>query len=297
MRMVVTFCCLLPLCAWAQAEQKDAGDDELAIVARPGKKADNAPAPVKASKLLDDFFPRKLLDTEFLKEAAEVAGLLDNPALTEDDKTKLTIAITRDSDRAKKSFAALLDWHRTPDAHVRMGALKGIQIAYEGKTDIGSYVGAAALAEPDAKVRKAAIEMIKDVNERGAVKYIFGVLLKAGELGESTAIINEGMGAQAIAALREIGDKQVYEVLLFLERVKMNMGITGPAFLDNTKITPPNTDLPCNTPNHEVGMMESVQTFPGLEALKAVSGENFQHDLKKWKEWIDKQPTYKGRPK
>jgi hypothetical protein len=151
------------------------------------------------------------------------------------------------------------------------------------------------MAEPDPKIRKAAVDMIKDCNERGAVKYIFSVLLKAGEVGESTAIINEGMGAQAVAALREIGDKQSYEALLFLERVKMNTGITGPAFLDNPKITQPNVDLPCNTPNHEVGMMESVQTFPGLEVLKAISGENFQHDLKKWQEWIDKQPNYKRR--
>jgi hypothetical protein len=291
---VITLILLTPVLACA--EQKDAGDDELAIVSKPVKKSEEKP-PVKASKALDDFFAKKLLDTEFLKEAEEVAALLDNPSLTEDDNKKLVIAIVRDLDRSKKAFAQLLDPHRYPDVHVRLGALKGIETAYAAVIDVGSYVGAAALADPDAKVRRAAIQFIKDLNERGAVKYIFGVLLKAGETGESTAIVNQGMGAQATAALREIGDKQVYEVLLFLERVKMNAGITGPAFLDNPKITPPNTDLPCNTPNHEVGMMESVQTFPGLEALKSISGENFQHDLKKWQEWIDKQPSYKGKEK
>ena len=297
MRIVRAGCLLMViLSVKALAEQKDAGEDELAIVSKPVKKAEEK-APVKASKALDDFFEKKLLDTEFLKEATEVAALLDNPNLTENDNKKLVISITRDFERAKKSFAQLLDPHRYPDAHVRIGALKGIDIAYAAMVDVGSYVGAAAMADPDAKVRKAAVQFIKDVNERGAMKYIFGVLLKAGEQGESTAIVNQGMGAQAIAALHEIGDKQVYQVLLFLERVKMNTGITGPTFLDNPKIPAPNTDLPCNTPNHEVGMMESVQTFPGLEALKAISGENFQHDLKKWQEWIDKQPSYKGKEK
>ncbi|HYF49408.1 MAG TPA: hypothetical protein VEJ63_08385 [Planctomycetota bacterium] len=113
------------------------------------------------------------------------------------------------------------------------------------------------------------------------------------ENGESTAVTNTGTQAQAIAALKEIGCKQSYSVLVFYAKLSRAMGITGPANIDGVKIEPPNTDLHVKVPNDSIGGFQSAQTIPGLALLKQLTGEDFQNDYKKWQEWIDKQPAYK----
>jgi hypothetical protein len=248
-------------------------------------------APLKEEKALIDLLGTKLSDAEYRAEIRQIAMMLMDRKLTKEERDDLILAVTREVNRSSKAFGALLDWRMNPDVKLRLGAVEGIRLAYTGT--VGAYLGASALSEPNASVRNAVIKLIKDRNDRLAMKYLFKTLLDSVENGETTAIGNSQLNSAAIAALRDIGDKQVYEVLLFLERVSMANGITGTPYIDGVKINPPNTDLQCMAPNSEVGMMQYTQTFPGLTALKAISGENFAHDLKKWQDWIDKQPAYK----
>jgi hypothetical protein len=248
-------------------------------------------APPKEEKALIDLLGTKLSDAQYRAEIHDIAVMLLERKFTKEERDDLVLAVTREINRSSKAFGALLNWRTNPDVKLRLGAVEGIRLAYTGT--VGTFLGASALSEPNPNVRNAVIKLIKDRNDRVAMKYLFQLLLSSVENGETTAITNSQLNSATLAALRDIGDKQVYEVLLFLERVSMANGITGTPYLDGVKIAPPNTDLQCMAPNSEVGMMQYTQTFPGLSALKAVSGENFGHDLKKWQDWIDKQPAYK----
>ena len=316
MARVVIFAALFCACtARAQQLVDDVDEDEFVIrkrplelvpvpeqpakkpISKPSSTSDAPPkaaekkAPAKEQKALIDLLGTKLNETQYRAEIRDIATMLADRKLTKEERDDLILAVTREVNRSSKAFGALLDWRTNPDVKLRLGAVEGIALAYTGT--VGTFLGASALSEPDAKVRRAVIQLIKDRNDRVAMKYLFKTLLDSVENGETTAVGNSQLNAAAIAALRDIGDKQVFEVLLFLERVSMANGITGTPNLDGVKINPPNTDLQCMAPNNEVGMMQYTQTFPGLSALKAVSGENFGHDLKKWQEWIDKQPAYK----
>jgi len=307
---------LLCACGIRAAELIDDVDDETVIRKRPleieipkeapekkpdakldGRKAPPPPAPaaplkaVKTEKALLDLLALKAPEPEYNAEIRAIAKMLMERKFTKDEHDDLVLAVTRNADRSAKAFGALLDPRVNPDVKLRLGALEGLRLAYTGAA--GTFLGASALSEPNPDVRRGVIQLIKDRNERVAMKYLFKALLNSVENGETTAVTNSALNTAAISALHDLGDKQVYEVLLFLERVSMANGITGTPYLDGIKINPPNTDLQCITPNAEVGMMQYTQTFPGLSALKAISGENFGHDLKKWADWIDKQPAYR----
>ena len=286
--MLLAFCC-------AAALAQDDGDDMLI-----GPRAEGAPiAPVapakdppkKHAKALLDYFPLKLNEAQFQAEAIEAAKILSGEKLTKEEREDLDLAITRDAERTAKAFCALLDWHRTTDVKIRLGAIEGLRVAYTGTA--GNWLGASALSEPDAGVRRAVINIIKDRGDRGAVKYLFATLLKSVENGEAAPTTDQSLNSAALAALRDIGDKQTFQTLLFYERIAMNTGITGAVAIDGIKIQAPTVDLPVDTPTHEVGFMQYAQTFPGLRTLKAVTGMDFGHDMKKWEEWIDKQPDYR----
>ena len=307
--LLLVLCCAYGIRA---AEVVDDVDDDTVIRKRPleieipkeapekkpeVKKTPPPPAPAvpakaaKVEKALIDLLALKAPEAEFNAEIRAIAKMLMERKFTKDEHDDLLLAVTRNVDRSAKAFGALLDPRANPDAKLRLGALEGLRLAYTGSA--GGFLGASALSEPNPDVRRAVIQLIKDRNDRVAMKYLFKALLSSVENGESTAVTNSALNTAAIAALHDLGDKQVYEVLLFLERVAMANGITGTPYLDGIKIDPPNTDLQCITPNAEVGMMQYTQTFPGLSALKAISGENFGHDLKKWADWIDKQPAYR----
>ena len=276
--------------AEAEAPKADPKNSPKKIAAAP-LPPPVAPAPEKKEKALLDMLGTKLSESEYNAEIRAIAKMLMERKFTKEEHDDLVLAVTRQVKRSATAFGQLLDPRANPDVKLRLGAIEGLRLAYTG--DAGGYLGASALSEPNPDVRRQVIQLIKDRNERNAMKYLFKQLLNSVENGESTAVGNSALNAAAIAALHDLGDKQVYEVLLFLERVSMANGITGTPYLDGIKIDPPNTDLQCITPNAEVGMMQYTQTFPGLSALKAISGENFGHDLKKWQDWIDKQPAYR----
>ena len=268
-------------------------DDDTIIGARPEPAAKPVlkEAEKKRAKALIDYLRALSTEAQFQADALAVAKILGTEALTKDERQDLEIAIARDVERSAKVFSAMLDWHRTPDVKLRLGAIEALRSAYTAT--MGTWLGASALSDPDENVRRAVTNLIKERNDRVAVKYLFGAMLKSSENGEATPIGNDAMNKAAIAALRDIGDKQTYQALVFFERISINVGITGAMPLDGIKIVPPNVDLPISVANQEVGFMQFTQTFPGVTVLKALTGMDFGHDLKKWDEWIDKQPDYK----
>jgi hypothetical protein len=284
---------LLLFCVAASAQ--DDADDMLIGVRNDAPLVAVHEPPTKRAKALLDYFPLKLNEAQMRAETLEVVKILANEKLTKEEREDLDLAITRDAERTAKAFGALLDWRRTTDVKIRLGAVKGLRVAYTAGA--GQTLGASALTEPDADVRRAVINLIKERGDREAVKYLFALLLKSMESGEAVPTANQALNTGALAALRDIGDKQTFRTLLFYERIAMNVGITGATALDGIKIQAPNVDLPVDTPTHEIGFMQFGQTYPGLSALKIVTGVNFGHDLKKWEEWIDKQPDYKPQVK
>jgi hypothetical protein len=276
---------------------EDADEDGLVIGVRqpdqpkPAKKEERKDAPGadhKLSLLLD----KDLGVTKFEAEAMQIVKLLADPKTTQDQKDDLAIAISRDATRAAKTFGGFLNWSKVPDPKLRLAVLEAINLAYTG-SGVGGYLGASAMSDPDARVRATAVKLIKDRNDRTAVRYVFQNLLKALENGENAPVIDEDLYKASIAALREIGDKQVYEVLLFFDKLTLLNGITGTSSLEPVKVAAPRTDLPVTVVQNEIGFMQYVKTIPGLQALKAISGEDFGHNHKKWQEWIDQQPAYR----
>jgi hypothetical protein len=285
-------CAAIGLCA---APLYLRAEDEIEIAVRKPTPLEvpAAPKPREKSEFAD-YLLDKAKEPEFNAQMKKIVERFKRGNLTELEKKDIEDALGANPERTAKALAPYFDWLRTPDVFVRIAAYEALKLVPEAPGKIvGGPLGSTAMNDPAPQMRAAAIALIKERNDRLAVRYVFAVMLKSMENGESPAISNGGQQAAAIAALKEIGCKQTYAALLYYAKVAKAQGITGSVNLDGVKIDAPNVDLPITVANNEVGAFNSVQTFPGLSLLKQLTGEDFQNDYKKWQEWIDRQPNYK----
>ena len=236
----------------------------------------------------------ELKEREYQAQILKIVERFKKGNLAEQELKDIEASIGNSAEKAAKSLVTLLNYERNPDLYFRLAVLETMKLSlYAQNKVVGALLGASAMFDPAPQVRAAAIALIKERNDRHAVIYVFGTLLKSMENGESTAVSNAGTQGAAIAALKELGCRQSYSVLLYYAKISKALGITGPINIDGAKVEPPNTDLHIKVANDEIGGFQAAQTIPGLKLLKQLSGEDFQNDYKKWQEWIDKQPAYK----
>jgi hypothetical protein len=242
---------------------------------------------------------------QYNKEIVELANLLAGDKLDADEQKTIDEGIKREPARAGAAFGALLDWKHYGE-NTRRGALRGIQISAAPARVVGKSLGASALSEPDAKVRSATIDLIKERKDAMAAHTLLGYLAAAAD-NTGLGIINEKQRNAALAALQEVGDKRVYEILLYYVTLEVRAGyaaspVVTQAFITNSGDVnnggPPGgaaINLPIDLPSLELGSFQGTIVVPAIAdpmfSLKRATGQDFGKDLGKWKKWIDEQPA------
>lgn len=285
----------LLFCAFAATLCPCAEDDALVIAPRKSRI----------------WFASELKEEAFHKEAIEAAralagstgstssagSKLDSKALAE-----LQEGLQRDKKRTSTVFTGLLDARKTSDSSVRLGAVKALELAAPAPALIGKPLAAAAVLETDTTVRAEAIRVIRSRKDADASREMLKLWKSAFEDG--MVGVNEPLRAAAEDAMRDVGDKRVYEVLYAYVLMELRAQTASLDKLDTTRIRNAglnvnandrggNINLPIELPSLSLMSVETTLWVPALPSLQRVTGQNFGWNVKRWNEWLAAQPEFK----
>ena len=259
-----------------------AEDDTLFIGVRPQKAADPAPA-------RKDWFPARLNDSALHAEALSAARFLaaSKPQTSELDDVQL--GVLRERERCITEFVWMLNWKNCGDPVVRRGALAGLALCNPDSKIIGKPLAVSAIFEPDAETRKASIELIKSRKDSVAARTLIDTWKSAfDDVGVLAA--NESTRKAAVDTMREVGDKRIFQALLYYATLEIRAGTASPVRVDSVAIRGQNVNLPIDLPVLELTGVTGTITIPAMASLKQATGQDFGRNFDKWKDWIAKLP-------
>jgi uncharacterized protein with PIN domain len=282
----------LLFCAFAATLCPCAEDDALVIAPRKSRI----------------WFASQLKDEAFHKEAIEAARALAGASGSAGSKldykalSELQEGLQRDKKRTSSVFTGLLDARKTTDVGVRLGAVKALELATPDPALIGKPLAAAAVLETDTTVRGEAIRVIRSRKDAAASREMLKLWKSAFE--DETVGVNEALRAAAEDAMRDVGDKRVYEVLYAYVLMELRAQSASLDKLDTTRIRNAglnvnandrggNINLPIELPSLTLMSVETTLWVPALPSLQRVTGQNFGWNVKRWNEWLAEQPEFK----
>lgn len=247
---------------------------------------------------------KNLSDDAFQAEAAEVARQLADDKLDALDRRVLTEAVERDRMRAAKAFANCLNFQKYTQAAVRLGALRGIEIATASQQDAknaalraaGKALAGSMLAEPAPRVRAAAMQLVRDRKDDTVSAMAGASLVEFWRSAfDSDGLVNEAQRDAALAALKDLGDKRTYHAILYYATIEIHAGAAAPVGIDTANIrgNAPVVNLPIDLPNNQLMSFDGTIVVPAVSALKHITGREFAKNLDKWRAWINTQPDFR----
>lgn len=274
----------------AETERIDPGqDDEYIIAHRPISSV----SPIRPMYTPHGWLEEHLSAAAYQADAAEAAMLLGKNEQNSVDYEAIVQGISRDQERAGKAFVNCLDWRIFKNKTLRLGAVAGLRIAHPSAPSTGNGLANSALAEPNKQVRAAAIELIKERKDSTASLALLNFLNQAHD--EDNLIVDEALRDAAIAAMHDVGDKHVLEVLLYNATLELRLGVSKLNSIGRATITGAGgINLPIDLPNLELSSFNGVITVPApaFPILARVSGQNFGKNVDKWDAWIKERPDF-----
>src|SRR5207237_9180839 len=139
------------------------------------------------------------------------------------------------------------NWKNCEDPVTRRGAIAGLSLCSPDTRIAGKPLATSAIFEPDAEARKASIELIKARKDTEAAKALV-TTWKASFDDSGVLADNETQRKLAVAAMREVADKRVFEALLYYANLEIHGGSAALVRMDTVAITGQNINLPIDLP-------------------------------------------------
>ncbi|MCY3021857.1 MAG: hypothetical protein NTW87_22840 [Planctomycetota bacterium] len=237
---------------------------------------------------------------EYFAQVAQLCQVL-SPAgnAAEGEKKMAMAALQRDRAKAGEMVLACLNARNVPEQAVRLGALKAVETlnARDAKTSFA--LGAAAAADPYPDVRQAATALVKARNDELGMRTMIGHLLASYD--ETGRPRDKVLHDNAIAALQELGDKRVYQALVYYVTLELRLTNISEGSLTTRQINTYSVNsgananvvvplaLPIQFPELNMQRVKTTVCVPAISALQDLSGQDFGPDADKWGKWLEKQ--------
>lgn len=228
------------------------------------------------------------------KKVVEMTRVLARTGSTPEQKQEVVAEILKDRKQIGGILVGCLDCRRIQDEEVRLGALKGIEVAKPVGSVVSSSLAWSSVYDPEPEVRNAAVSLIKTRKDDGAIggmiRHLIGAFDNAGN------VRNAPVRDAAVKGLRSIGDTRVYEALLYYVVMEMRPTVTELKAFNTRQIDSftinqgANVSLaiplsfPIQFPELGIQRVRTSVCAPA-SALRAVSGQNFQ-TVGEWQKWI-----------
>lgn len=245
------------------------------------------------------WFVSGMKDDAFHKEALEAAKLLNKGKLEYEALSELTEGLQRDKNRSAKVFGGFLDARKTSDAGVRYGAVKALELTNPESAAIGKELSSAAILERDEQVRGAVVELIRSRKDTEAARGLVQQWHKAFE--DEALGVDEALRTSAENAMRDVGDRRIYEAIYYYVTMELRAQTATLDRMDTVRIRDAgrnvqnndrggNINLPIDLPSIQLSSVQTTLVVPALPSLKRITGQDFGHDLPRWRAWIAGQP-------
>jgi hypothetical protein len=268
---------LAALVAASCAAAGDANDEIFAIGPR-RERVEPAARWFKNARKIDEAFYREAL------AAARLLAAPENPEkLHELDELKSAIAGEKDA--CGKAFLWLLDSRHCSDPAARRGAIAGLALSETEAKTAGKLLGASAVYDPDSAVRTAAIQSIKQSKDPYAEAAILNAW-KAAFDNSGIPTVNEEQRKAAVAAMHDIDDKRVFQVLVWYATLELRAQTGTLARVDQVAIKGQGINLPIDLPAIDIISAEGNIAIPALSSLKQATGQDFGHNMDRWNAWL-----------
>ncbi|HLX65201.1 MAG TPA: hypothetical protein VKX17_28290 [Planctomycetota bacterium] len=162
------------------------------------------------------WFKEKTSDAAFHNEAVAAAYALGAGKVQSGELDELKESIAAQKDRCVPEFVWMLNWKNCDNALTRRGAIAGLGICNPDTKVAGKPLAISAIFEPDEAARKASVELIKARKDTEAAKTLVTTWKASFDEGGVLAD-NETQRKATVAAMHDIGDKRVFEVLLWYD--------------------------------------------------------------------------------
>jgi hypothetical protein len=236
---------------------------------------------------------------QYQKVAQLCAILAPDSNASEPDKQSAASFLSAERARNGEMLMACLNPRNQPAPSVRLGALKGIEAARPIGAQASYVLGAAAGNDPDAAVRSAAVKLIKARKDDLGVRTMIGHLLAS--YNDTGAVRDDVLHANALGALRELGDPRVCQALLQYVTAEIRATNVSAASMDTRQIDTYSANsganvnvlvplaLPIQMPSLTMQQIKTTVRVPAVSALRDLSGQDFGEDWDKWDQWARKQ--------
>jgi len=245
--------------------------------------------PTTETKPAESVIPARLTESAALREAEKIAQRLVKLKSTDPGTTDLAAALKREPERYGILFAKLLDPAKFKDASTRLGALRALQVAAPASPAVGKSLADSVIAEPVAEVRTAALDILRQRTDHTAGAELLRYWRSAYDEDNG---FNEKARASAVAAMRDIGDRKVFEALLYYVTLEVRAEAATNPRVDTVSIRGQGINLPIDLPSTNAMSFHATLVVPALASLQQATGENFGRNIDKWNEWLQKQPEF-----
>ena len=194
-------------------------------------------------------------------------------------------------------FACGLDAQVYRKPEQRLAALAALKVTHPTHFTVSRKLADATIFDPAADVRRAAVNLIKERKDDHATGMILGRLLPMFDAAGNAA--NPEYKDNAVAALKSINDRRVYETLLYHCMLEMRPTVTELSEFTTRTIHSYSVNqganvavlvflsFPIQFPTIQIIKVRTTVSAPA-SALKALSGQDFGDDGNAWLDWIRK---------
>jgi hypothetical protein len=249
----------------------------------PAAKTETAIAPKRI------WFKSGASDAAFHTEAVAAAHALGLATEASYQLDELKSAVLSEKERCTPKFVWMLNWKNCEDPVTRRGAIAGLVLCNPDTAVAGKPLAVSAIFEPDAAARKASIELIKSRKDTEAAKTLVTTWKSSFDEGGVLAD-NESQRKATVAAMREVGDKRVYEALFYYAMLEIRGGSADLVRIDTVSIKGQNINLPIDLPVLELRGVEGTIIVPALISLKQATGQDFGRNIGRWRQWLNGLP-------
>jgi chromosome segregation and condensation protein ScpB len=205
--------------------------------------------------------------------------------------------LAKDPRRATEGLLGCMVPCTTPEAKMRLAALKVVEASQLAHPMVSAYLAGSAIRDPEKDVRKAAISTIKARKDDQAIGRIINTLLAT--YSESGAILDAAANGNAVAALTDLDDRRVYSALNYYVTLEVRATMVDLANFTTRQIDSYTVNsgtvtvivplsFPIQFPELKITRVRTTVKCPASLALEAITGQAFGMDAERWAKWIER---------
>jgi len=239
--------------------------------------------------------PKAAEAVEFNRKVVDYARVLGMTSSTDEQKQDVVAGLLTEREKSSHVLLGCLDAKKFTSLDVRLGALKGLKVTRPEGARVSPSLAWSAVLDPAEDVRAAAVDLIKqrkdDQAMGGMVRHLLGAFDEAGN------VVNAPVCDAAVQGLKNLGEKRVYEALLYYVLCEMRPTMTELVSFSTrqidaftvtqgaavTLIIP--LSFPVQFPELAITRVRTTVSAPAA-ALRAATGQDFGADADRWKNWI-----------